>query len=244
MGATASTVLSISLLVSLGHEVSSVSQSAFLTPTILTRNGATITVLADDTSCTPDNADDDDCWSLEANTPGNHGFHLQLSLDDSWAFESTANTTLKIEIRFNCNTLLNKGSDMVMAFTSTDSTQYFANLLAVGRTTNDYDDMYPLCSTPPAYSRYTTGNVVNLVDNYSKDQTRWEKIAGDQTIDNNAINQCNTTTSDTLMLTLENHPKSHMTYSYEKPGSDPVDCAFATSTGISNIYFGSLVSIR
>merc|ERR1719410_2004281 len=106
------------------------SQNAFLKPTILSSNGATITTLADDTACTPSSAADDACWSLEADSPGNTGFHLQLSLDDSWCFESTANTTLKIEIRFNCNTLLNKGSDVVMAFTSTDSTQYFANLLA------------------------------------------------------------------------------------------------------------------
>merc|ERR1712190_422210 len=101
--------------------------------------GATMTTLVDETSCTAGN--ENACWTLEADTPGNRGFQLQLSLDDSWSFESTANTTLNIEIRFNCDTLLQYGADLVVAFVPSKSTtsgsgsnmntvnsgQYFAN---------------------------------------------------------------------------------------------------------------------
>jgi len=246
MGSTASTLPSISLLVPLLH-IGSCDQHAYLTPNKLEDSGAVITALADDTACEAPDSDESSCWTLVADTPGNRNFHLKLSLDDSWAFQSSGNTTLRIELMFHCEAALNfVSSDLVVAFTRSDTDQYFANLVTMGSSTNDADDMYPQCSASPPSSPYANGDPESLVGVYSTSkETRWQKLTADGGIDDDddaasTVHECTSTFSqkNTLMLTLSNHPATnHMTYSFKKPDAEEVECYFAASRGISDIYF-------
>lgn len=68
-------------------------------------------------------------WLLTADgTTPTKGFQLQLSLDESWGFHLTENTTLTFQIEFNTNTgsIWTSYNDLLIAFTQEPYISFFA----------------------------------------------------------------------------------------------------------------------
>ena len=123
-------------------------------------NGATITrlghgLIVQDTGATQ-------YWQIDTHT--NQGFNLQLSLDDTWGFQSLYTTKIIIEIDSNDGCLISEAScgpkDLIIAFSQNGVDEYISLLTQI-LDENQY--MYPKCEQTGT-AQYATGNIKNIID--------------------------------------------------------------------------------
>ena len=216
------------------------------------QDGATITTLRDDVYVNGVNAPSNGdcgfgvstCWALYAEDSDDDGYHLQLSLDDSWAFDGAATTNLTIEVVYNTETSWSGTNNLVVAFSQSGSNAFFATKMYIDESYEhmmypEWDSTSPytadLADGDPATRAYLTGTgwygvFLKMMDNPSNYASETDDFSPYQSSRH---------VETPLTFSLSNVPGSHVLFSYTNPGEDVRSCGFSEMSSITamNVYF-------
>eukprot|EP01084_Bolivina_argentea_P162850 283362_1 len=223
-----------------------------LTMIFKTNNCLTITKTATITRYTPNFKDNGatvitldayewpDRWLLYSN----RGCELQLTLNSSWGFHPTENTTLTIEVYADTDTgYSTQFHYLMLAFTQTH-TKYFTTRISLNESNDDHR-IYPLCQSIQPYDQtYATGNVRTIVDAYSNTLSQFGKASLDA--DNDyfnpllAVNERHVEAPLTFIL-FNNPMDNYLLFTYTNPNAIARSCGYVKmdSNKEMNIYFAA-----
>eukprot|EP01083_Nonionella_stella_P011764 33381_1 len=207
------------------YTVHCITRSAYLTPNAPSNNGAFISVLKDVTTTNK--------WQIHVSDL--IGFHLQLTLDQTYAFHNTENSSLTINIGSNT-----APSDLDLEFIvsfSQSQDKYVTYVINLD-TASDYPtnhSVYPNCQESSPYTVLANGNIEELC-NQDNTNEREHKVTNEgQKV--GFVSRY--VVQFPMSFTLTNYPGSHTLITYDDEGLvTQASCGFVGfDTGVPLMIF-------
>eukprot|EP01084_Bolivina_argentea_P017644 32926_1 len=193
------------------HSVHCTTNTAYLTTSSPSNNGASVSVLKD-TSTSGGK------WNIKATDQ--IGFHVKLTMNSLYAFHATEPSTFTIKIGSDTVTGGND-KDFIASF-SQSSSRYVSFEMSIDDAYGNV--MYPTCDTTSSYHAFQSGNVKALCDATSG--SREAKAVGGSG-NYGYFGPRPASTAYPLTWTFVNYPGSHTEMTYSCPGTTATTCGFS-----------------